>query len=323
MAFLPRKGDEKMKLAFVFPGQGSQSVGMMDGWAGNEAAKQVIAEASRSLKEDLSELMHKGPTEILNLTVNTQPVMLASSLAMYRAYRAAGGRAPEVMAGHSLGEYTALTAAGVFSLFDAVRLVRFRAEAMQSAVPVGVGSMAAIIGGKEEVLAEACAQAAQGEVVEMVNFNAPGQIVIAGHRNAVDRACQLAVAKGARRAVKLPVSAPFHSSLLIDAARSIAVRLAQTEVKVPEIPVIANVDVMAHDTPESIRDSLARQASRPVQWVKTIEKMRDMGVTHIVECGPGKVLTGLIRRIAPEMQTMSISSQASLDSILATESFRE
>ncbi|MBQ9240277.1 MAG: ACP S-malonyltransferase [Duodenibacillus sp.] len=312
-----------MKLAFVFPGQGSQSVGMMDGWVGNEAAEQVLEEAGRSLKEDLASLMHKGPTEILNLTVNTQPVMLASSLAMYRAYRAAGGRAPDVMAGHSLGEYTALTAAGAFSLFDAVRLVRFRAEAMQSAVPVGVGSMAAIIGGKDDVLAEVCKQAAQGEVVEMVNFNAPGQIVIAGHRNAVERACALAVAKGARRAVKLPVSAPFHSSLLIDAARAIAVRLAQTAVNIPQIPVIANVDVLVHDTPESIRDSLARQASRPVQWVKTIEKMRDMGVTHIVECGPGKVLTGLIRRIAPEIQTMSINSQASLDSILATESFRE
>ncbi len=292
---------------------------MLAGFAGNSAVEAVMHEADAALGESLTELIAQGPEADLNLTVNTQPVMLASSYAMYAAWTAAGGKKPEVMAGHSLGEYTALTAAGSLKLADAVRLVRHRAQAMQSAVPVGVGGMAAVLGLSDDAVAELCSQAAQvkeGGVLEPVNFNCHGQVVIAGHKECIERACELAPEMGARRALALPVSAPFHSSLLIGASHVLAQELARTEIAVPEIDVIANVDVHCHKTPEALRDILARQAASPVQWVKTIEAMRDMGVTHVVECGPGKVLTGMIRRICPELVTLNIFDQASLAATL-------
>ncbi len=306
-----------MKLAFVFPGQGSQKVGMLAGMAGNAAAEDVMRRADAALGQDLTGLIANGPEADLNLTVNTQPAMLASSYAMYAAWLAEGGMKPAVMAGHSLGEYTALTAAGVFSLEEAVGLVRFRAQAMQSAVPVGVGAMAAVLGLSDEVVASVCDEAGEGGkyVVEPVNFNCPGQVVIAGHKEGIERACAIAQQKGARRALMLPVSAPFHSSLLVGAAQELARELARVEVNAPAIEVIANVDVACHKTPEGIREILALQAARPVQWVKTIEKMRDEGVTHIVECGPGKVLSGMIRRIAPEVKTLNIFDVASLAAV--------
>lgn len=297
-----------MKLAFVFPGQGSQKVGMLAGFDGNDVAADVMRRADAALGQDLTGLIANGPEADLNLTVNTQPAMLASSYAMYEAWLAAGGMRPAVMAGHSLGEYTALTAAGVFTLEEAVGLVRFRAQAMQSAVPVGVGAMAAILGLSDEAVSEVCAAAADNGrlVVEPVNFNCPGQVVIAGHREGVEKACAIAQEKGARRALVLPVSAPFHSSLLVGAARELAARLAEVQVNEPQIDVIANVDVAVHKMPESIREILARQAASPVQWVRTIEAMAAGGVTHVVECGPGRVLTGMIRRIAPTLQTFNI-----------------
>lgn len=306
-----------MKLAFVFPGQGSQKVGMLAGMAGNAAAEDVMRRADAALGQDLTGLIANGPEADLNLTVNTQPAMLASSYAMYAAWLAEGGMKPAVMAGHSLGEYTALTAAGVFSLEEAVGLVRFRAQAMQSAVPVGVGAMAAVLGLSDEVVASVCDEAGEGGkyVVEPVNFNCPGQVVIAGHKEGIERACAIAQQKGARRALMLPVSAPFHSSLLVGAAQELARELARVEVNAPAIEVIANVDVACHKTPEGIREILALQAARPVQWVKTIEKMRDEGVTHIVECGPGKVLSGMIRRIAPEVKTLNIFDVVSLAAV--------
>lgn len=306
-----------MKLAFVFPGQGSQKVGMLEGMAGNAAAEDVMRRADAALGQDLTGLIANGPEADLNLTVNTQPAMLASSYAMYAAWLADGGMKPVVMAGHSLGEYTALTAAGVFSLEEAVRLVRFRAQAMQSAVPVGVGAMAAVLGLTDEVVAAVCEEASQGGkyVVEPVNFNCPGQVVIAGHKEGIEKACAAAQQRGARRALILPVSAPFHSSLLAGAAKELSLELARVEVHAPAIEVIANVDVACHKTPDGIREILALQAARPVQWVKTIEKMRDEGVTHIVECGPGKVLTGMIRRIAPDIKTLNIFDADSLAAV--------
>ena len=306
-----------MKLAFVFPGQGSQKVGMLAGMAANAAAEDVMRRADAALGQDLTGLIANGPEADLNLTVNTQPAMLASSYAMYAAWLAQGGMKPVVMAGHSLGEYTALTAAGVFSLEEAVRLVRFRAQAMQSAVPVGVGAMAAVLGLTDEVVAAVCEEASQGGkyVVEPVNFNCPGQVVIAGHKEGIEKACAAAQQRGARRALILPVSAPFHSSLLAGAAKELSLELARVEVHSPAIEVIANVDVACHKTPDGIREILALQAARPVQWVKTIEKMRDEGVTHIVECGPGKVLTGMIRRIAPDIKTLNIFDADSLAAV--------
>ena len=308
-----------MKLAFVFPGQGSQKVGMMAGFAGNAAVEAVMHEADSALNQPLTQLIAEGPDTDLNLTVNTQPAMLAASFAMYSAWGAAGGQEPEVLAGHSLGEYTALTAAKSLKLADAVRLVRFRAEAMQSAVPVGVGGMAAVLGLSDDAVAELCQKAAQVKengVLEPVNFNCPGQVVIAGHKECIEKACVLAPEMGARRALALPVSAPFHSSLLIGASHELAKELARTDIQTPAIDVIANVDVECHKTPESLRDILARQAASPVQWVKTVQKMQEMGVTHIVECGPGKVLTGMIRRIAPEIATFNIYDEASLKATL-------
>lgn len=306
-----------MKLAFVFPGQGSQKVGMLAGFEGNDVVADVMRRADAALGQDLTGLIANGPEADLNLTVNTQPAMLASSYAMYAAWLAVGGMKPVVMAGHSLGEYTALTAAGVFTLEQAVGLVRFRAQAMQSAVPVGVGAMAAILGLTDEVVADVCREASEDGkyVVEPVNFNCPGQVVIAGHREGIEKACEIAQKKGARRALKLAVSAPFHSSLLVGAAKQLAERLAQIDVMAPAIDVIANVDVAVHHEPQNIRDILSRQAASPVQWVKTIQKVAADGVTHIVECGPGKVLTGMIRRIAPEIKIYNIYDAQTLASV--------
>lgn len=310
-----------MKFAFVFPGQGSQSVGMMDAWSGHPAALQVIAEASAALGEDLGVLMAQGPAESLSLTTNTQPAMLTADVAIFQAWRAAGGPAASLMAGHSLGEYAALTAAGALSLADAVRLVRVRADAMQAAVPVGTGAMAAVLGLEDEAVRAACAEAGQGQVVEAVNFNAPLQVVIAGHAEAVQRAIVAAKAAGAKRAMLLPVSAPFHSSLLKPAADVLQVALSAVQVNAPLVPVINNVDVLIEQTPEAIRDALVRQAWHAVRWVEIVQTMRAQGITHVVECGPGKVLTGMVKRIDPEMVALSVtdpeSMQAALEALAA------
>jgi len=306
-----------MKIAFVFPGQGSQSAGMLDAFSDNAAVRDVLIRAGAALDQDLAGLIASGPADALNLTTNTQPVMLAAGAAIYAAWQAAGGRAPDVMAGHSLGEYTALVAAGVLSLEDGVRLVRIRADAMQSAVPVGAGGMAAILGLDDDAVRQVCQQAAQGEVVEAVNFNAPAQVVIAGHKAAVERACAAAKAAGAKRALPLPVSAPFHSSLLLPAADVLAAALAEMPLAAPKVPVINNVDVASPTDPAQIRDALVRQAWHPVRWVETVRAMKAQGVTHIVECGPGKVLTGLVKRIDGDLTALAITDPASLEAALA------
>ncbi len=307
-----------MKIAFVFPGQGSQSVGMMDAWAGHAAVESTLAQASQALGQDIAQLIAGGPAEELNLTTNTQPVMLASAVAVYRAWVAAGGRAPDLVAGHSLGEYSALTAAGAFDLADAVRIVRVRADAMQAAVPVGQGGMAAVLGLDDDVVREVCSQAAQGEIVEAVNFNAPAQVVIAGNKAAVERACELAKARGAKRALLLPVSAPFHSSLLRPAADVLSRALAAVTLNSPSIPLINNVDVACPADPDAIRDALVRQAWHPVRWVETVQAMKAQGITHIVECGPGKVLNGLTKRIDRDLVGLAITDPESLQAALET-----
>lgn len=301
-----------MKIAFVFPGQGSQSVGMLDAWADVAVVRETVEQASTALGQDLAALMAQGPAQELNLTTNTQPVMLTASVAMYRAWLAAGGPQAELMAGHSLGEYSALTAAGALSLEDAVPLVRVRADAMQAAVPVGQGGMAAILGLSDQQVQDVCAQAAQDEVVEAVNFNAPEQVVIAGNVAAVERACQLAKEAGAKRALVLPVSAPFHSSLLEPAALVLEQALDKIALGSPAVPVINNVDVLSPSEPAQIKAALVRQAWHAVRWVETIQAMRAQGVTHVVECGPGKVLSGLIKRIDRELTAISITDPASL-----------
>ncbi|MEG1970665.1 MAG: ACP S-malonyltransferase [Burkholderiaceae bacterium] len=305
-----------MKLAFVFPGQGSQSVGMLESFGANAAVQATLVRASAALGQDLAALIQTGPSEDLNLTVNTQPAMLVAAFAMYEAWRAAGGRVPDLMAGHSLGEYTALTAAGALELETAVKLVRFRAQAMQTAVPVGQGGMAAILGLDDDAVRAACAAAAQGDVVEPVNYNAPAQVVIAGSKAAVERACEEAKKLGAKRALTLPVSAPFHSSLLAPASEQLRAYLAGVSIAAPQVPVINNVDVAIESDPARIADALARQAAAPVQWVRTVLAMQSQGVTHMVECGPGKVLTGLAKRIAPELVAVSIADAASLEAAL-------
>jgi [acyl-carrier-protein] S-malonyltransferase len=306
-----------MKLAFVFPGQGSQSVGMMSGFAQHPVVRETFAEASEALGEDLWALVEQGPAEALALTTNTQPVMLTAGVAAWRAWQASGGPQPVVLAGHSLGEYTALVAAGAIAFRDAVPLVRFRAHAMQSAVPAGVGAMAAIMGGDDGAVAMACAEAAQGQVVEAVNFNAPGQLVIAGHREAVERAIGLARQKGAKRGVLLPVSAPFHSTLLRHAADELAARLAQVRIHTPKIPVLHNVDVAEHRDHDEIREALARQAACPVHWTATVRAFADMGVTHVVECGPGKVLAGLIKRIVDDVPAYALTDSDAIAAAVA------
>lgn len=307
-----------MKFALVFPGQGSQAVGMLDAWRDNAVVQAVMAQADQALGEPLSALIANGPAEELNLTTTTQPAMLSASLAMYHAWVEQGGPLPAIMAGHSLGEYTALAAAGVWSLADAVRLVRVRANAMQDAVPIGVGAMAAILGLDDETVREVCVEAAQTEVVEAVNFNAPSQVVIAGHKAAVERACEIAKAKGAKRAVLLPVSAPFHSSLLEPAANVLQTALAVIPMQSPAVPVINNVDVEEPVDVEAIRSALVRQAWHAVRWVETIQKMKAMGVTHVVECGPGKVLAGLIKRIDRDVEVLSVNDPESLAHAIAT-----
>jgi [acyl-carrier-protein] S-malonyltransferase len=310
-----------MKFAFVFPGQGSQSVGMMDAWSEHPASMQVIAQASAALGEDLGDLMAQGPAEQLSLTSNTQPAMLTADVAMYEAWCAAGGPKASLMAGHSLGEYAALTAAGAMTLADAVRVVRIRADAMQAAVPLGVGAMAAVLGLEDHLVQQACLEAAQGEVVEAVNFNAPAQVVIAGHATAVQRAIVTSKAAGAKRAMLLPVSAPFHSSLLQPVAEVLASALANIQVVTPATAVINNVDVAIEQTPDAIRDALVRQAWHAVRWVEVIEAMKAQGITHIIECGPGKALSGMVKRIAPELVALSItdpdSMQVALDTLAA------
>lgn len=306
-----------MKVAFVFPGQGSQSVGMLAAFAGNAAVDDIVRRASNALGQDLGRLMSDGPVEELNLTVNTQPCMLTAAYAVFAAWRAAGGGMPDVMAGHSLGEYTALTAAEALRLEDAVVLVRFRAQAMQEAVPVGSGAMAAVLGLTNEQVRQACAQAAGAEVVEAVNFNAPSQVVIAGHKGAVERACEAAKKLGAKRALPLPVSAPFHSSLLKPASERLRERLENVALAAPKVPVLNNIDVAIETDPARIRDALARQAAGPVRWTETIAKMAADGVTHIVEIGPGKVLSGLTKRIAPDVESLAIGDPSALQDALA------
>ncbi len=303
-------------LAFVFPGQGSQAIGMLNGFAGNAVVADTIAEASDALKVDLGKMIADGPKEDLDLTTNTQPVMLACAVAFYRAWIAAGGSTPSIVAGHSLGEYSALVAAGVIDFNDAVPLVRFRAQAMQEAVPVGQGGMAAILGLSDDDVRAACAEAAQGEVVEPVNFNAPAQVVIAGHKAAVERACEAAKAKGAKRALPLPVSAPFHSSLLKPASDRLRDYLANVNFHVPKIQLINNVDVAIVSDSAAIKDALVRQAASPVRWVESVNIMAAMGVTRVIECGPGKVLTGLVKRINGELSGEAIVDQASLEAAL-------
>lgn len=302
--------------AFVFPGQGSQAVGMLNGFAGNPVVSETLAEASEAIQMDIARLIAEGPKEELDLTTNTQPVMLSASVAFYRAWIAAGGAKPEVVAGHSLGEFSALVAAGVIPFADAVRLVRFRAKAMQEAVPVGQGGMAAILGLSDEDVIAACSEAAEGEVVEPANFNAPAQLVIAGHKGALERACAAAKARGAKRAIMLPVSAPFHSSLLSPASERLAEYMAGLTFSAPDIPLINNVDVAILNDPEAIKDALVRQVANSVRWVETVRKMASMGITRIVECGPGKVLAGLCRRIDSSITGEAIVDQASLDKVL-------
>jgi len=305
-----------MKIAFVFPGQGSQSVGMLDAWADNGAVRRTLEQASRALGQDLQALIAQGPAEELNLTTNTQPVMLAAAVATYAAWRESGGAEPAIMAGHSLGEYSALTAAGALGLEDAVRIVRVRADAMQAAVPVGTGAMAAVLGLSDDDVRKVCSQAAESEVVEAVNFNAPAQVVIAGHKAAVERACELAKATGAKRALLLPVSAPFHSSLLKPAADVLQAALDGVTINAPTVPVINNVDVAIESDAAAIRDALVRQAWHPVRWVETIQAMKAQGVTHIVECGPGKVLNGLSKRIDRDIVGLAITDPASMQAAL-------
>jgi [acyl-carrier-protein] S-malonyltransferase len=303
----------RQELAFLFPGQGSQAVGMLDGFAGNAAVAEAIAEASQAISLDISALVAQGPAETLNLTVNTQPVMLACAVAFFNAYRAAGGPMPTAMAGHSLGEYSALVAAGAISLADATALVRFRAEAMQQAVPVGQGGMAAVLGLASQRVQEVCVGLSQPQaVVEAVYFNAPDQTVIAGHLAAVEAACAALKAAGAKRALMLPVSAPFHSSLLSPAAQALADRLANVAFNAAQVPVWHNLNAQPCGDAASIRQALAAQAKSPVLWTQTIEGLSKAGITSFIECGPGKVLAGLVKRIAPEARVLSIYDQASL-----------
>ncbi|MCO5412963.1 MULTISPECIES: ACP S-malonyltransferase [Ralstonia] len=305
-----------MTFAFVFPGQGSQSVGMLNAFADHPAVVATLAEASDALGQDIGKLIAEGPAEELNLTTNTQPVMLTAAVAVYRAWQAAGGPTPTVVAGHSLGEYSALVAAGAIAFKDAVPLVRFRAKAMQEAVPVGEGGMAAILGLSDDDVRAACAEASVAGVVEAVNFNAPAQVVIAGTKAAVEKACEIAKAKGAKRALPLPVSAPFHSSLLKPASDRLREYLANVTVNAPVIPVINNVDVAVVNDPAAIKDALVRQAASPVRWVETVQKMKADGVTRVVECGPGKVLAGLVKRIDGEIVGDAIFDPASLEAVL-------
>ena len=304
--------------AFVFPGQGSQSVGMLDAWGDHPAVLETLKEASDAMGEDLGALIHLGPKEALALTTNTQPVMLVSAIAAYRAWLAEGGAQPAVLAGHSLGEYSALVAAGVLTLAQAAPLVRFRAAAMQDAVAVGAGAMAAVLGMEAAKVVEGCAQAqatfpaGSGEVVEAVNFNDPGQTVIAGSKAAVEKACEVLKAMGAKRALNLPVSAPFHSSLMKPAAEKLKEKLAATTFAAPQIPVVNNIDVAVETDTDRIRDALYRQAFGPVRWVECVQAMKARGINTLVECGPGKVLARMVKRIDADLTGAALFDPASL-----------
>ncbi|MDM0077813.1 ACP S-malonyltransferase [Variovorax sp. J2P1-59] len=304
--------------AFVFPGQGSQAVGMLDAWGDHPAVLETLREASDALDEDVTRLVHEGPKEVLALTTNTQPVMLVAGVAAWRAWLAEGGEKPSVVAGHSLGEYSALVASGVLTLAQAAPLVRFRAQAMQQAVPVGVGAMAAILGMDADKVKAGCAEVTAGfgpgsaEVVEAVNFNDPMQTVIAGSKAAVDKACEVLKANGARRALPLPVSAPFHSSLMRPAAEALRERLASVTLAAPQIPVINNIDVNVETDSDRIRDALVRQAAGPVRWVETVQALKARNIDAVIECGPGKVLAGMAKRIAPELAAASVYDPATL-----------
>ena len=312
-----------MAFAFVFPGQGSQSVGMMAAYGDSPIVRSTFDEASATLDQDLWQLVLDGPAELLAKTVNTQPLMLTAAIAAYRLWLEKGGRVPAIVAGHSLGEYSALVAAGVIDFKDAVPLVRLRASAMQKAVPVGTGGMAAILNLDDDKIREACAEAASkagnGEVVELVNFNAPGQTVIAGSKVAVELACEGCKARGAKRAVLLPVSAPFHSSLLRPAADKLAARLAELNFAAPKIRVVNNVDVAIETESEKIKDALVRQAFSPVRWVETVQKISSLGVTTVAECGPGKVLAGLVKRCADDVVGVALADAASIETNLNLE----
>lgn len=301
-------------LAFVFPGQGSQAVGMLDGWGDHAAVRETLAEASEALGENIAKLIAEGPKESLDLTTNTQPVMLTAGVACWRAWLAETGLRPVAVAGHSLGEYTALVAAGALTLQDALPLVRFRAQAMQEAVPVGVGGMAAILGLDADAVKAGCAQAAaeSGQAVEAVNFNDPKQTVIAGSKAGVEKACEVLKAAGAKRALSLPVSAPFHSSLMKPAAERLREKLAATAFAVPQIAVVNNIDVAVVNDVDAIRDALYRQAFGPVRWVESIHALKARGLTHVIECGPGKVLSGMVKRIDAELTSATVYDPASL-----------
>ena len=305
-----------MRLAILFPGQGSQSVGMLSGFAGNDAVARVMARSSEALGEDLEKLISEGPAEKLGLTVNTQPVMLACSVAFYEAAREAGIPEPAVMAGHSLGEYSALVCAGVIGFADAVRLVELRGKFMQEAVPEGTGAMSAIIGLDDASIAKACEESAEGQVVSPVNYNSPGQVVIAGHKEAVERAGAACKAAGAKRALPLPVSVPSHCALMKPAAEKLALELQKITFNAPTIPVVNNVDVKCETTPDAIRDALVRQLYSPVQWTKTVEFMAAQGVTHLYEVGPGKVLTGLTKRIVDTLTASALNEPAAMSAAL-------
>ena len=310
-----------IKFAFVFPGQGSQSRGMMDGYADFSIVRETFAEASDILAQDLWQLVSDGSDAELNATVNTQPVMLTAGVAVYRAWQSQHGTQPFMMAGHSLGEYTALVAAGALNFSDALPLVRYRAQCMQQAVPEGVGGIAAILGLDDEAVRALCLEAAQGEVLEAVNYNSPGQVVIAGNRTAVERGMELAKAKGAKRAIMLPMSVPSHCSLLKGAAERLRDYLVSVDVKVPAIPVLHNADVTAYSDGERIRDALVRQLYSPVRWVETVLEFGKRGITHNVECAPGRVLAGLNKRIDTNQQVLAINDGAAL--MLALTTFKE
>lgn len=302
-----------MTFAMVFPGQGSQSVGMMAAYGDLPEIRDTLSEASDVLGQDIGKLIAEGPAGDLNSTVNTQPVMVAAGFAVYRAWRALGGAEPAIVAGHSLGEYTALVVAGSITFADCLPLVRLRAQAMQEAVPAGEGAMAALLGLDDAAAIAACAEAAQGQTVEAVNFNAPGQVVIAGHAAAVNRAVDAAKARGAKRAVILPVSAPFHSSLLAPAAVRLREALGKLDVKAPRIPVVHNVDALQRGSADGLRNALAEQADHPVRWVDCVRALAAAGVSHVLECGPGKVLAPLAKRISPELQGVALADRAGLD----------
>jgi [acyl-carrier-protein] S-malonyltransferase len=306
------------KFAFVFPGQGSQSRGMMNGYADFPAVRNTFAEASDVLRQDLWQLVAEGSDADLNATVNTQPIMLTAGVAVYRAWQSQDGAAPFIMAGHSLGEYTALVAAGALRFTDALPLVRYRAQCMQQAVPEGVGGIAAILGLDDDVVRAVCVEGAQGEVLEAVNYNSPGQVVIAGNRGAVERGMELAKAKGAKRAIMLPMSVPSHCSLLKGAAQQLRDYLGNVAVQAPAIPVLHNADVKSYSDGAAIKDALVRQLYSPVRWVETVLEFGKQGITHNVECAPGKVLVGLNKRIATGQQALAINDGAALTLALTT-----